>query len=73
MFKKAKKTICDTCIVKSCKYEFYDISTHTFVITGKAVKEVKKTICDTCALKSQRYEFSDISGHTAVISRKTVK
>ena len=65
--------ICDTCALKSRRYEFSEISMQTAVISGKTVKLAKKTICDICALKSRRYEFSDLLGHTYVINRKTIK
>ena len=48
------------------------ISTHTVVISGKAVKLAEKTICDTCVVKWRRYEFSDISAHIVVISPETL-
>ena len=70
MSNKIRKLIRDTFALKSRRYEFSEISTHTAVISRKTVKYAKKKISDTCALKSRRYEFSDISGHTVVITVK---
>ena len=38
MVKQAKKTICDTCALKWWRYEFFDISGDTDVISRKMVK-----------------------------------